>query len=295
MALDDDAVITAAVGYVYTNTVGAAAPTPAEIDAFDPDTFGAQVHTLKITGTPAGGTFFITVGTGPGVDTADLPFNASASAVQAALEAVAAVGVGNVLVTGTSISDSSGLEIAVVGEKLSTTLTLTTDDTDLTGGTTPAADITVTTAPNGWVMTGHTSRDDLPEFGKDGGDTEVKGTWQNKALRETLSGDPRVDFVTVTLQQFDKKNLEMFYGADSASTAGVFGVDGSFAPIEKSVLMVVVDGPASIGFHAPKASIRGDDSIDMTVDGFTGFPVRMTFLKMGARRLFDWISGVFLD
>lgn len=28
MALDDDAVITAAVGYVYTNTIGAAAPSP---------------------------------------------------------------------------------------------------------------------------------------------------------------------------------------------------------------------------------------------------------------------------
>lgn len=291
MALDDDAVITAAVGYVYTNTVGAAAPSPAEIDDFDPDTFGAQVHTLKVTGSPTGGTLTVTAG---GDTTSALPFNATASAVQAALEALAAVGTGNVLVAGTSISDANGFTIAYVGEKLGSTV-VTTATGSLTGGTTPAANVTVTTAPNGWVMTGHTSRDDLPEFGKDGGDTEVKGTWQNKALRETLSGDPRVDFVTVKLEQFDKKNLELFYGEDAASTAGVFGVDGSYTPVEKAVLMVIVDGPASIGFHAPKASIRGDDSIDMSVDGFTGFPVKMTFLKMGARRLFDWISGVFLD
>ena len=280
MALVDDAVITAAVGYVYTNSVGAAAPTPAEIDAFDPDTFGAQVHTLTVT---AGGD-----------TTSALPYNATAAAVQAAIEALAAVGTGNVVVAGTSISDANGFTIAYVGDKLGSTV-VTSATGSLTGGTTPAANVAVTTAPNGWVMTGHTSRDDLPEFGKDGGDTEVKGTWQNKALRETLSGDPRVDFVTVKLEQFDKSNLELFYGTDAANTTGVFGVDGSYTPIEKAVLMVIVDGTASIGFHAPKASIRGDDSIDMSVDGFTGFPVKMTFLKMGTRRLFDWISGVFLD
>lgn len=287
MALVDDAVITAAVGYVYTNSVGAAAPTPAEIDAFDPDTFGAQVLNLEVTGTPTSYTLKI----GSGTPTSALPLASTASAVQAALETLEEVGVGNVVVTGTS-AVSPGLTITWVGDKLGSALAL---NGTATGGTTPSVDVTVDTAPNGWVMTGHTSRDDLPEFGKDGGDTEVMGTWQNKALRETLSGDPRVDFVTVKLEQFDKTNLELFYGADAASTTGVFGVDGSYTPVEKAVLMVIVDGPASIGFHAPKASIRGDDSIDMSVDGFTGFPVKMTFLKMGTRRLFDWISGVFLD
>jgi len=280
MALDDDAVITAAVGYVYTNSVGAAAPSPAEIDAFDPVTFGAQ--TQKVEASTAS---TLTVGAQV---TASLPTTSTAAAVQTALEGLSTVGVGNVLVVGsTDPTDTlaDGLNVTWVGAKLGQTLTLTAS----------TATVTAVTAANGWVMTGHTSRDDLPEFGKDGGDTEVKGTWQNKALRETLSGDPRVDFVTVKLEQFDKKNLELFYGPDAASTAGVFGVDGSFTPVEKAVLMVIVDGQASIGFHAPKASIRGDDSIDMSVDGFTGFPVRFTFLKMGARRLFDWISGVFLD
>lgn len=287
MALDDDAVITAAVGYVYTSSVGTAAPSPAEIDNFDPETFGGQVLSLEVTGTPTSYTLKI----GTGTATAAIPLASSATVVQTALEGLTEVGVGNVRVTGTS-AVAPGFSVAWVGEKLGSTLALTGT---ATGGSTPTVDVEVVTAPNGWAMTGHTSRDDLPEFGKDGGDTEVKGTWQNKALRETLSGDPRVDFVTVKLEQFDKKNLELFYGADAAGTAGVFGVDGSFAPIERAVLMVIVDGEASIGFHAPKASIRGDDSIDMSVDGFTGFPVKMTFLKMGARRLFDWISGVFLD
>ncbi|MDB2215398.1 phage tail protein [Mycobacteroides abscessus] len=286
MALDDDAVITAAVGYIYTNTVGTARPTLAEIDDFDPETFGAQVHTLKVTGSPTGGTLTVTAG---GDTTSALPYNASAAAVQAAIEGLDAVGTGNVLVSGTSISDSNGFTITYIGDKLGSTV-VTSATGSLTGGTTPAANVTVTTAPNGWKMTGHTSRDDLPEFGKDGGDTEVKGSWQNKALRETLSGDPRVDFVTAILEQFDRGNLELYYGEDDSNEDGVFNVDGDFAPVERALLIVIVDGDVSVGFHAPKTSIRGDDSIAMDVDNFVGFPVRMTFLKMGTRKLFSWIS-----
>ncbi len=284
MALDDDAVITPAVGYVYTNTAGTARPSLAEIDAFDPETFGGQVVNLQVTGTPTSYTLKI----GSGTPTSALPLASTASTVQAALEGLAEVGVGNVRVTGTS-AVAPGLAISWIGEKLGSTLAL---NGTATGGTTPSVDVTTVTAPNGWVMTGHTSRDDLPEFGKEGGDTEVKGTWQNKALRETLSGDPRVDFVTVKLEQFDKNNLELYYGPDPDNEEGVFGVDGDFTPVEKALLIVIFDGTASIGFFATKASIRGDDSVEMETDGFMGFPVKMTFLKMGSRKIFEWISDL---
>ncbi|MDO3076128.1 phage tail protein [Mycobacteroides abscessus subsp. abscessus] len=275
MALDDDAVITAAVGYIYTNTVGTVRPTLAEIDAFDPETFGAQ--TQKVVASAA---TTLTVGAQA---TASLPSTSTAAAVQTALESLTTVGVGNVLVVGSTDPDDTladGLNVSWVGEKLGQTIALTGS----------SATVTVVTAANGWKMTGHTSRDDLPEFGKDGGDTEVKGTWQNKALRETLSGDPRVDFVTAILEQFDRGNLELYYGEDDTNEDGVFNVDGDFAPVERALLIVIVDGDVSVGFHAPKTSIRGDDSIAMDVDNFVGFPVRATFLKMGARKLFSWIS-----
>lgn len=282
MALDDDAVITAAVGYIYTNTVGTVRPTLAEIDDFDPETFGAQVLNLQVTGTPTSYTLKI----GSGSPTSAIPLASGASVVQAALETLTEVGVGNVLVSGTS-AVAPGLTVTWVGEKLGATLALNGTGT---GGTSPSVDVTVETAPNGWKMTGHTARDDLPEFGKDGGDTEVQGTWQNKALRETLSGDPRVDFVTAILEQFDRGNLELYYGEDDSNEDGVFNVEGDFKPVERALLIVIVDGDASVGFHASKTSIRGDDSIAMDTDSFVGFPVRMTFLKMGARKLFSWIS-----
>lgn len=99
MALDDDAVITAAVGYIYTNTVGTARPTLAEIDAFDPETFGAQ--TQKVVASAA---TTLTVGAQA---TASLPSTSTAAAVQTALESLTTVGVGNVLVVGSTDPDDT--------------------------------------------------------------------------------------------------------------------------------------------------------------------------------------------
>ena len=142
----------------------------------------------------------------------------------------------------------------------------------------------------GWADLGHTSRGDLPEFGSDGGDTEVKGTWQNEKLRNVVSESP-VDYVTVVLNQFDADALELYYGANSSSVAGVFGVAGDLVPIEKSIFIVIEDGETQLGFWAPKASITRDDSITLAVDEFSALPIKATFLSSGTENLFEWINA----
>ena len=215
MALNDDAVLTAAVGWVYTATVGTAAPTPTEIKNFDPTTFGAGGY----------------------------------AAVQSG---------------GTDGGDSKA------GAKLSPL------------------------AANGWTNVGHTSRGDLPEFGFDGGDKEVKGTWQNESLREVVT-DAIVDYLTLMLHQFDTESFELYYGENASATPGVFAVaGGSPAPVEKALLVVIVDGDRRVAFYSPKASIRRDDSISLAVDEFAALPVRATFLKHAAADKFQWIAdGLF--
>lgn len=145
-----------------------------------------------------------------------------------------------------------------------------------------------------WKLTGHTSRDDLPEFGFEGGEKEVRGTWQRKRVREVESGDPVVDSVTVILQQFDADALELYYGENASSTPGEFGVSGKFEPVERAILIVLVDGDARLGFYAPNASISRDESIELPIDNFAGLPVRAKFLDYPGQSLFKWISSAFL-
>ena len=142
----------------------------------------------------------------------------------------------------------------------------------------------------GWVDLGHTSRGDLPEFGFDGGESEVKGTWQNEKLRNVVSETP-VDYVTIVLNQFDEDALALYYGANASVSPGIFGVGGGEASVEQALFVVIEDGETRLGFWAPKASITRDDSITLAVDEFSALPIRATFLTSGtSASLFEWIS-----
>lgn len=280
MALNDTAVLTAAVGWVFVAPVGTARPTPAELAAMDPSMFGDD--TAKITtGAASAGTFTLTVG---GQTTTALAFNATAAAVKAAVELLSTVGAGKANVTGTNAS-GAGLTVQITTDF---TGAISGSGTGLTGGA-----FVLTTS--GWRNVGHTSRGDLPEFGFDGGDTEVKGTWQNESLREVVT-DPVADYLTLMLHQFDTSTFELYYGSNASVTPGVFSVaNGSGTPLEKALLVVIVDGANKVGFYSPKASLRRDDAISLSADEFAQLPVRATFLKHLSAPKFDWIADGLFD
>ncbi len=142
-----------------------------------------------------------------------------------------------------------------------------------------------------WNNIGHTSRDDLPEFGYEGGDTETKGTWQSEALK-TVVKEAAVDYVTWKLHQFDEEGLSLYYGqANGSTTTGEFKVTGTGAATRRALLIVIVDGPTAIAFYAPKVDIRRSDAIELAVDEFSKLPLRATFLKDTTKNeLFRWIS-----
>jgi len=286
MAINDKAVITAAGGYVFVAAPGTAAPTPAELDTIDPALFGAQVQTL--TGSPTAGTFAFKLGT---ATSTPVPYNATAAQIQGALETMTGIGAGNAHATGDL---ATGVAISFTGRLQGKSVDISIDSADLTGTLT----LEETTAPNGWSNIGHTSREDMPEFGFDGGDTEVKGTWQNIALREVETESP-ADYLTLFLHQFDTESFELYYGKQSENTVntkGVFGVaGGTKQPNEKALLIIIVDGDVRIGFYASKASVRRDDAIQMPSDEFAALPIRATFLKNGANDLYDWISEDLFD
>jgi hypothetical protein len=152
---------------------------------------------------------------------------------------------------------------------------------------------TKNTLPVAWVNVGHTSRDDLPEFGYDGGDLETRGTWQNESLRE-VETKPVADYLVFKLHQFDSGAFELYYGKDASAVAGVFGVaGGTTVPVEKALFILIVDGQNKIGFHAHKASFRRDDAVEMATDEFAALPIRATLLRHNTEVKFSWINKDF--
>ena len=286
MAENDLAVLNAAVGYVFFAATGTAAPTPAEVKTLDPASYGNQIQNVKITGSPTGGTFTLTVNS---VATTALPYNAPAAAVAAALAGLSSVGTGNVMVTGTAVNDATGLNVQWIGAKSGVAQTITSSAT-LTGGTSPAVSITSTQSVNGWKSVGHTSEGKLPEFGFDGGKADMKGSWQKRKLRKIHSEYP-VDYVTAVLHQFDKNTLELYYGPNMSSTSGVYGVETAQPVLEKAGFILIVDGSTRVGFHFHKAAVERDEKIDLPKDDLAAFPIKAEFLDYGDEVLFSWISS----
>jgi hypothetical protein len=149
----------------------------------------------------------------------------------------------------------------------------------------------------GWNNIGHTSREDLPEFGFEGGEFEARGTWQNEVLKEVQT-EALADYVTFNLHQFDDEGLSLYYGVSNAADSdepGIFRVtDTGTTTTDRALCIVVVDGPNKIAFYAPKVGIRREDAIAMAVDEFATLPLRATFVKSSTApnsALYEWISS----
>lgn len=271
MAFNDNAVFTASTGYVYMAPVGTAAPTPKQLKYFDPETFGAQTYTLKVTGASP---YTLSVGSDT---TEELKTEASPSEIQAELEKLKSVGTGGAVVSGTSAKE--GLTVSFVGNNFGKAI-------ELKGAS--GATVELLSQDSGWEPIGHTNNDDLPEFGYDGGDSETRGSWQKKVLK-TITTETPVDYVTIKALQFDMDTLEYYYGKNASKVANVFGVDSANASdVEKAVLIVLKDGIFSIAFSAAKAGLRRDESISLESDDFATLPLKATFVKHPGRHLFEW-------
>ena len=143
------------------------------------------------------------------------------------------------------------------------------------------ASLTAPASP--WVNLGHTSREDGLTITRDGGDSEVLGTWQNPSLRERR--DPSTYAITAILHQIDNNAMEMYFGPGDVSVAGEFGVTSVTATTEKALYVRIVDGLNEVGIYVPKVSIASDDDVEVDVEAFLGFPIRATVLQVTGSNL----------
>jgi hypothetical protein len=102
----------------------------------------SEVQTVTISGAPTGGSFTLTF---DGATTGAISFDATAAAVQTALEGLATIGAGNVAVTG-GPGPGTPWTVTFTGALAVTDVPQMTATSSLTGGTTPAVAVATSTA-----------------------------------------------------------------------------------------------------------------------------------------------------
>lgn len=139
-----------------------------------------------------------------------------------------------------------------------------------------------------WDNLGHTSREDGLTITRDGGDSEVIGTWQNPSLRERR--EPTTFAITAFLHQVTNEVLEMYFGPGDVDTADRFGVTSATDTVARALYVRIVDGSNSVGLYVPRVSISSEDDVEVDVEGFLAFPVRMTVLQVSGSNLMEFIG-----
>ncbi|GEM_PF-2953765 len=134
------------------------------------------------------------------------------------------------------------------------------------------------TAIPGFATLGHTDPEDLPEWGSDGGDTEVRRTWERLAVREVTT-DPPVNYFVVKPLQFDNDTMKLYEGGGTYSTPNVFASPSSPAPTVASAIVVYLDGAAVVAEYVPRVSIRKEGAPEHSVDDWSKLPLRFTQLS----------------
>lgn len=116
----------------------------------------------------------------------------------------------------------------------------------------------------GWTCMGHTSRDNAVALTKEGGETTVRGSWWDDALRSTTS--PVVLGSTINSLQVDKETLDVAFPGGRVIGGG-YAV-GSVGTIEKAVYILMVDGSSRAGIYAPRQALTLGDAPSIDVENF---------------------------
>ena len=110
----------------------------------------SEAQTVTITGTPTGGGFTLTLN---GETTASIAYNATAAAVESALEALPSLAAADVTVTG-GPGPGTPYVVTFGGAYAGTNVAQMTTANTFTGGSTPASAVTTTTAGGGTATDG---------------------------------------------------------------------------------------------------------------------------------------------
>lgn len=153
-------------------------------------------------------------------------------------------------------------------------------------GTSKPTDLTDPETP--WEELGHTSIDDGVTIARDGGDSNILGTWQNPALRDRR--DPVTFAVTATLLQSDNNSLALYFGGGDISEDGMFGVPAVSVPQDRAMYIRIIDGENELGIFLPRVAVASDDDVELDVENFMGYPIRATVLSETGTNLMEFFA-----
>jgi hypothetical protein len=129
---------------------------------------------------------------------------------------------------------------------------------------TPLTAFTLTGAPPAsWENLGHTSKDNLPAFTRDGGDKTVLDSWLEDSIGTVYASTAWS--LGINPIQVDKNALDLGFGGNFDVDGGYI-VPGSTSGTAKALVLLMTDGTGTMLFYIPNTNVSLADapSLDST-------------------------------
>jgi hypothetical protein len=129
--------------------------------------------------------------------------------------------------------------------------------------------------PAGWTSIGHTSKDNLPSFNKDGGDASFLDSWLADAIATVYaSTNWSLSFNPL---QLDQAGLDLAFGGNF-DTDGGYIVPGSNNGTPKALVLYMTDGTGELLFYIPNTTVAIGDAPSIDAAKFLELPLTASIL-----------------
>jgi hypothetical protein len=135
----------------------------------------------------------------------------------------------------------------------------------------------------GWELFGHTSRENLPAFSKEGGEVSQKGTWEQSGVR-AVNGEAETYTLAINALEVTQDTLELAFGGGVYDATRRRYAVKEIQAQERALFLVMLDGTRRAGIDMKNTSIKVGDLPSIDVENF--FEVQLL-----AQVLTDPVSG----
>ena len=143
----------------------------------------------------------------------------------------------------------------------------------------PLTAFTLTGAPpTGWDTFGHTSKQNIVNFTREGGETTTLDTFLADSVRSVVTSTARTT-LNIAALQLDVDTLDLAFNGDWDETGNRYVVPASSSAIERALVVLLTDDTGSMLFEIPKGSISASGTFTLDPANFVEIPLAATLLS----------------
>lgn len=133
------------------------------------------------------------------------------------------------------------------------------------------------TPPTDWSTFGHTSKQNVVQFNREGGETTPLDTYLVDGVRTVQTGSTTWTLVLNALQM-EHDTLDIAFNGDWDTTGDRYLIPANASPVKRALFVLLSDNSGAAGFYIPNAELGASGAPTIDPAQFLEFPITATLL-----------------